>query len=164
MTDEQQPSGARATLQTPADREIVTERLFAASRERVFAAFTQPELVARWWGLRDDETIVDALDLRVGGAWRFVERKGDGTEQAFRGIYREVTPPERLVYTFEWEGMPGHVLIDTATFEERGAATNVRIHSLFHTSGERDGLLSAGMERGLNESYDSLDLLLRDSG
>ena len=164
MTDQPQTStDGIASLTTPSDREILTERVFHAPRERVYAAFTNPDLISRWWGLESTTTIVDQLELKPGGAWRFVQRNKDGSETAFRGIYREVTPPERLIYTFEWEGMPGHVLVDTTTFEALGEDTKVTIHSLFHTTGERDEMLAGGMERGLNESYGMLDRLLEVS-
>jgi uncharacterized protein YndB with AHSA1/START domain len=103
MTNDQQHAAVHmvATLRTPSDREIVTERVFDAPRERVWAAFTNPELIPRWWGLKSTTTIVAELQLRPGGAWRFVERNADGSETAFRGIYREIEPPERIFYTFE---------------------------------------------------------------
>jgi uncharacterized protein YndB with AHSA1/START domain len=84
----------------------------------------------------------------------------DGSETGFRGTYREVEPPERIVYTFEWEGMPGHVVVDSVVFEDLGDRTKVTNTSLFHTTEERDGMLESGMERGLNESYGQLDELL----
>jgi uncharacterized protein YndB with AHSA1/START domain len=153
-----------AQVTTPSDREIHTERVFDAPRERVFAGFTDPTLIPRWWGLRSTTTRVDQLDLRVGGAWRFVETNPDGSETGFRGTYREITPPERLEYTFEWEGMPGHVLVETVTFDDLGGRTKVTTTSLFHTSEERDGMLASGMEKGLNESYEQLDELLAKFG
>jgi uncharacterized protein YndB with AHSA1/START domain len=159
-SDTQAATTKAATLSTPTEREIVTERVFDAPRERVWRAFTDPELIPKWWGLHSMTTVVAELELRPGGRWRFVQRGGDGEEAAFRGVYREVTAPERLVYTFEWEGMPGHVLVDTATFEDLGDQTKLLVESLFHTSAERDGMLSGGMERGLNESYAMLDELL----
>ncbi len=163
MTDNRQTIADQVTtLSTPSDREIVTERIFGATRERVFAAFTDPELIPKWWGLESTTTIVDRLDLRPGGAWRFIERNPDGSESGFRGTYREVTPPERIAYTFEWEGMPGHVIVNTATFEDLGESTKVTINSLFHTTEERNWMLDAGMERGLNESYRSLERLLKE--
>jgi uncharacterized protein YndB with AHSA1/START domain len=161
MSDGQQATAKHeTTVGTPSDREIFIERIFDAPRERVWAAFTDPELIARWWGRRSTTTIVAQQELRVGGAWRFVERNADGSEAGFRGIYREVVAPERLVFTFEWEGMPGYVIVDTATFEDLGERTRVRTNSLFHTTEERDGMLSAGMEIGLNEGYEALDELL----
>jgi len=145
---------------TPTDREIHTERVFDAPRNRVFAAFTDPDLIPEWWGPRDATTLVDEMDVRPGGSWRFVMRNSDGTETAFRGTYREVTPPERIVQTFEWEGMPGHVSVETTMFEDLGDRTRVTSTSLFHTPEERDGMLASGMESGMNETYARLDELL----
>jgi len=161
MTNDQQEATAGTTVvTTPSDREIVSERVFDAPRDRVFAAYTDPELIPQWWGPRGTTTIVDQMDVRPGGAWRFVSRSSDGSETAFRGTYREVTPPERIVQTFEWEGMPGHVVVETATFEDLGGRTKVTATSLFHTSEERDGMLASGMERGLTETHDRLAELL----
>jgi uncharacterized protein YndB with AHSA1/START domain len=161
MTDDQHETSAAATaVTTPSDREIVTERVFEARRERVFAAYTDPELIPEWWGPRGVTTTVDQMDLRPGGGWRFVCRDSEGREDGFRGTYREVTPLERVVQTFEWEGMPGDVLVETATFEDLGERTRVTTNSLFHTSEERDGMLSSGMESGLSESHQRLDELL----
>lgn len=90
-------------------------------------------------------TIVDRMEVRAGGAWRFVHRDADGSETEFRGTYREVTPPERIVQTWEWEGMPGHVSVETATFEDiDGGRTKVTTVALFHTTEERDGMLASG--------------------
>jgi uncharacterized protein YndB with AHSA1/START domain len=162
MSDSRAATTNETTLATPGEREIVTERVFDAPRERVWAACTDPELIARWWGLRSTRTVVDRQELEPGGAWRFVEINADGSQAGFRGVYREVVAPERLVYTFEYEGTPGRVLVDTVTFDDLGERTRVTIHSLFHTSEERDGMLSAGMEVGLNEGYEALDELLAE--
>jgi uncharacterized protein YndB with AHSA1/START domain len=159
MTSDQQQA-TTAVLTTPTDREIHVERVFDAPRDRVFAAFTDPKLIPEWWGPRDTTTVVDQMDVRPGGSWRFVVRNSDGSETGFRGTYREITPPERVVQTFEWEGMPGYVSVETATFEDLGDRTKVTTTSLFHTTEERDGMLDAGMERGMNESYARLDELL----
>jgi uncharacterized protein YndB with AHSA1/START domain len=159
MTSDHQ-QGRPATVTTPADREIQIVREFAAPRDRVFAAYTDPALIPEWWGPRGTTTIVDVMDVRPGGQWRFVARDADGSETAFRGVYREVTEPERIVQTFEWEGMPGHVSVETAEFEDHGERTRVVTRSLFHTTEERDGMLGSGMERGMNETYARLDELL----
>jgi uncharacterized protein YndB with AHSA1/START domain len=159
MTRDQQQANA-ATVTTPTDREILTERVFDAPRDRVFAAFTDPKLIPEWCGPRDTTTVVDQMDVRTGGSWRFVMRSSDGSETAFRGTYREITPPERIVQTFEWEGMPGHVLVETVTFEDLGDRTKVTTTSLFHTTEERDGFLGSGMESGMNETYARLDEVL----
>src|SRR5574339_257992 len=97
-----------ALLTILSDREVVLTRLFDAPRELVFRAHTDPELIPQWWGLRSNTTIVEELELRPGGAWRFVQRDAKGNEFAFHGEYREVMAPERLVNTFEFEGVPGH--------------------------------------------------------
>jgi uncharacterized protein YndB with AHSA1/START domain len=161
ITDEREDAMTGSTkLTTPSQREIVSERVFDAPRERVFAAYTDPALIPRWWGPRRMTTAVAEMDVRPGGAWRFVMREGDGRETAFRGVYREVSPPERLVQTFEWEGMPGHVIVETVAFDDLGERTRVTTTSLFHTTQERDGMLSSGMEGGLTESHDRLAELL----
>jgi uncharacterized protein YndB with AHSA1/START domain len=158
MTHSQQAPAA--TITTPTEREIHVERVFDAPRDRVFAVYTDPELIPEWWGPRDTTAVVDQMDVRPGGSWRFVVQLADGSRTAFRGTYREVTPPERIVQTFEWEGMPGHVSVETATFEDLGDRTKVTTTSIFHTTEERDGMLRSGMEGGMNETYARLDELL----
>jgi uncharacterized protein YndB with AHSA1/START domain len=158
MTSDQQ--AARAVLTTPTDREIRIERVLDAPRERVFAVWTDPQLIPEWWGPRGTTTVVDRMDVRPGGSWRFVIRHADGRENGFRGTYREVEPPERIVLTFEWEGLPGHVSVETAVFEELGERTKVIATSLFHTPEERDGMLASDMEGGMNDTYARLDELL----
>jgi uncharacterized protein YndB with AHSA1/START domain len=164
MINDQLDTAAGSTVvSAPAEREIVSERVFDAPRDRVFAAYTDPELIPRWWGPRRMTTIVDRMEVRPGGVWRFVMREPDGEETGFRGVYRDLTPPERIVQTFEWEGMPGHVIVETATFEDLGGSTKVTTISLFHTDEERDGMLASGMERGLTETHDRLAELLAGS-
>jgi uncharacterized protein YndB with AHSA1/START domain len=158
ITQTQEPS--RSTmLTTPTDREIRIERIFNAPRARVWQAFTDPNLVAQWWG-RGNKLVIERMEVKRGGHWRYVEHAPDGVH-GFEGRYREVTPQERLVHTFEWDGMPGHVVVETVTLEDLGdGRTKVVNLSLFHTPEERDGMLSSGMEQGLNESYAALDRLL----
>ena len=148
-----------ARVSTPTEREIRIERVFDAPRERVWRAFTDPALVAQWWG-RGHKLVIERMEVERGGHWRFVEHAPDGVH-GFEGRYREVTAPQRLVQTFEWDGMPGHVVIETAVFEDLGdGRTRVVNTSLFHTTEERDGMLHSGMAQGLNESYAALDRLL----
>ena len=144
----------------PSEREVKLVRIFGAPRERVFSAYTDPELIPKWWGPYGTTTVVDLLELRVGGRWRFVVRDPLGGENGFRGVLREIAVPERLVWTFEWEGNPGHVSIDSTSFEDLGNHTRIDAVSLFHTRDERDAMLDAGMETGLNETYARLDELL----
>jgi uncharacterized protein YndB with AHSA1/START domain len=148
-----------ATITTPTDREIRIERIFDAPIDRVWQAFTDPALVAQWWG-RGNELVIERMEVRRGGHWRFVEHSPDGID-GFEGRYREVSPHHRLVQTFEWDGMPGYVAVDTAIFEDLGdGRTKVVTTSLFHTTDERDQMLESGMETGLNASYAALDKLL----
>lgn len=157
----QQESARKADTTLVGDREIHVEREFDAPRDRVFAAYTDPELIPQWWGPRGTTTIVDELDAATGGKWQFRMPNPDGGEIVFRGVFREVTPPERIVQTFEWDGMPGYVSVDTAVFEDLGdGRTRVVSDSIFHTPEERDGMLESGMEKGMNETYERLDELL----
>jgi uncharacterized protein YndB with AHSA1/START domain len=153
-------SRSATTLTLPSNQEIVMARVFNAPRELVFKAHTDPNLIPKWWGRRNYTTTVDKLDLRVGGAWRFVQRDADGNEYAFNGVYREIVSPERLSYTFEFEGMPGHVLVETLTFEEQDGKTRLTVTGLYQSAEDRDGMLQSGMEEGANESYDQLAELL----
>jgi uncharacterized protein YndB with AHSA1/START domain len=128
-------------------------------RDRVWRAFTDPAVIAQWWG-RGNKLVIERMEVERGGHWRFVEHGPDGVH-GFEGRYREVTPQERLVQTFEWDGMPGYVAVETATFEDLGEGrTKVVTTSLFHTTEERDGMLRSGIEEGLNQSYAALDRLL----
>ena len=150
----------RIVTTLPSDREIMMTRTFTAPRELVFRALVDPELVPQWWGQRGSTTVVEALDARPGGKWRFVQQAPDGNEYGFRGEFREVTPPERIVWTFEFEGMPGHVVVETMTLTESEGKTTITTHSVFDTTEERDGMIQSGMEGGANESYDRLAELL----
>jgi uncharacterized protein YndB with AHSA1/START domain len=152
----------KAKLTTPSDRTIHIERIFDAPRHRVWAAFTVPSLVAQWWG-RGNKLVIERMEVERGGHWRFVEHSPDGSH-GFEGRYREVTPESRLSYTFEWDGMPGHVIVETVVFEELpDRRTRVVNTSLFHTAEDRDGMMSSGMEQGLNQSYEALDRLLESN-
>jgi uncharacterized protein YndB with AHSA1/START domain len=150
---------AKATVTKPTDRSIRTERVVNASRERVWEAMTRPELLAQWWG-RGNRLDIERLELKRGGHWRFVEHSDHGVH-GFEGRFREVTPPSRMVQSFEWDGMPAHVIIETITLEDLGdGRTRIVTDSLFHTAEERDGFVSSGMEGGMNESYAALDRVL----
>src|SRR5688572_13095948 len=152
-------SAPKAKVTTPTDREIHIERVFDAPRDAVWRALTEPELVAQWWG-RGNKLVIERMEVVRGGHWRFVEHSDEGVH-GFEGRYREVTPKDRIVQTFEWDGMPGHVAIETLTLEDvAGGRTKIVNTSLFHTTEERDGMLHSGMEGGLNESYAALDRVL----
>jgi uncharacterized protein YndB with AHSA1/START domain len=163
VTTQKQQGSTRAKVTTPTDREIRIERVFNAPRDRVWQAMTDPALVAQWWG-RGNKLVIERLEVKRGGHWRFVEHGPHGVN-GFEGRYREVTPPDRIVQTFEWDGMPGHVAVETMTLEDLGnGRTRIVNISLFHTTAERDGMLQSGMEEGLNESYVALDKVLATLG
>ncbi len=152
-------SAGPAKVTTPTDRTIHVERVFNAPRERVWQAFTDSKLLAQWWG-RGNKLVIERYELERGGHWRFVEHSDHGVH-GFEGRYREVTPPERISMTFEWDGMPGYPAVSTAVFEDLGdGRTKVVSTMQFYTPEERDGMLHSGMEGGMNQSYAALDALL----
>lgn len=141
---------------TPSDREIVMTRDFDAPRELVFEAHTSCEHLSNWWGPRRYEIAGCELDFRPGGAWRILHR-AEGEEHAFYGEYRDIVRPERIVWTFEWGGMPGHVSVETLTLEEQDGKTRLTARSVFDTVEDRDGMLATGAAEGAAETWDRLD-------
>jgi len=153
------PTTRAASLSRTGERQFRIERIFEAPRERVWRAMTDPQLVAQWWG-RGNRLDVQELDVKVGGFWRFVEH-ADGNQYGFRGRFREVTPPSRVVQTFEFDGMPGYVCVNDTTLVDLGdGRTKLVVVSLFHTPEELEGMMRSGMETGMNQSYAALDKLL----
>jgi uncharacterized protein YndB with AHSA1/START domain len=150
-------------LTTPSDREITITRLFDAPRKLVFDAMTIPEHVRRWWGILDDRYSVTVceIDLRVGGAWRFVGRGPEGQVPAFYGVYREIAPPERLVYTEIFEPFPDAESVVTQILTEEGGKTRLTITSEYPSLEVRDMVLQTGMEKGAALSYDRLEDVAR---
>jgi uncharacterized protein YndB with AHSA1/START domain len=141
----------------PGKQEVLITRTFDAPRELVFKTFTNPKLIPQWWG---PGTIVDQMDVRPGGSWRFVQHDENGNEYGFHGVYHDITSPERVVNTFEFEGMPGHVLMETVTFSEENGKTTLRNLSVFQSVDDRDGMLMSGMEEGANASLNRFEALL----
>lgn len=157
--------GARSgelTVATPSDLEIVMTREFDAPRDLVFEAHTSCEHMTRWWGPRKYEFASCEIDFRPGGKWRIVHRGPDGYEHTFRGEYREIVPPERIVWTFEYEGFPGSVSVETLTLEEHDGKTLLTATSVYDTVQERDGMLQSGMEEGAGETMERLDEYLEE--
>ena len=149
-------TAGNVTVTLPSDREIVMTRVFDAPRELVFEAHSKCEHLTQWWGPRGHTLPVCELDFRPGGAWRFVSRGTDGGEDAFRGEFREIVAPERIVWTFEYEGMPGHISVDTLTLVEQDGKTTLTATSIFDSVEDRDGMLQSGMEAGATETWDRL--------
>ena len=148
----------------PGKQEIIIEREFDASRELVFKACTDPQLIPQWWGPRYLSTEVDKMDVRPGGEWRFINRDAEGKEYAFHGVYHEVLAPERIIDTFEFEGLPetGHVTLETMKLEELpGGRTKLIVQSVFQSVADRDGTLQSGMEEGVKDTYNRLEELLK---
>jgi uncharacterized protein YndB with AHSA1/START domain len=140
----------------PGKQEASITRIFDAPRDRVFKAYTDPKLMTQWWAPRMFTIIVEKMDVRPGGIWRVLNRDAEGNEYAFHGVYHEVKSPDRLVYTFEFEGMPGHVLLGIVTFEGQNGKTKLTEKSVFETVEDRDGMLKSGMEDGAYETMDRL--------
>src|SRR3954454_12045532 len=139
----------------PTDREIVLTRVFDAPRRLVYDAFTRPELLKRWFGPRGWSLVVCEVDLRVGGAWRFVLRGPDGRDMGMRGVYRELAAPERSVHMESFDDYPGESQV-TAMFVESGGKTTLTVTVEYPSQEIRDMVASMGMEHGAAESYDKL--------
>lgn len=151
---------------TPTDREIVMTRTFDAPRQRVWEAWTRPELLKKWLHGWDDWTLaVCEMDLRPGGAIRWVWRGPDGTEMGLRGVYREIVPPERIVHTeiFDEDWTGGETLV-TLVLTERAGRTTTAMTVLYSSREARDGALKTGMEEGLEVGYARLERLLASIG
>ena len=148
----------------PGKQEILIIREFDAPRELVFKAFTDPQLYVQWIGPRGMKTDLGRFEQRDGGSWRYVQTDEEGNKFAFHGVNHEVKAPERIIGTFEFEGLPetGHVILQTAKLEELpGDRTKLISQSVFQSVEDRDGMLASGMEMGVNESYDRLDEVLK---
>jgi uncharacterized protein YndB with AHSA1/START domain len=147
----------------PGKQELYITREFDAPRELVFRAHTDPDLYARWLGPRGLTTRFVTFEPVSGGRWRFIQRDKDGNEFGFHGVNHEVLAPERIIGTFEFEGLPeaGHVILETTRFEALpGDRTRVTSQSVFQSVEDRDGMVASGMESGVVDSYERLDEIL----
>jgi uncharacterized protein YndB with AHSA1/START domain len=140
--------------------EIENSHDFKAPARRVFLAFSDAKQLPQWWGPQGYTTTIDKMDFREGGEWRFVQHGKEGREFAFHGVYKEIVYGRKIVQTFEYEGTPGRVNEDTATFEERGGWTKVTIKTKFQSVSDRDAMLKSGMEKGMNEGWEKLEKLV----
>lgn len=144
----------------PGRQDIVMTRVFDAPRDLVFKVVTDPNLIPKWYGPRQFETIVDHAEIRPGGRWRFLNRDAEGNEYAFKGVYHDLVAPDRIVQTFEFEGMPGHVSLETLTLEEVDGKTKYVSVAVFQSVEDRDGMAQSGMQEGATETLDRLAELL----
>lgn len=134
-----------------------------APRELVFKAYTDPKLYEQWIGPRGLETQLETFESKNGGSWRYIQEDGDGNKFAFHGVNHEVKAPERIIGTFEFEGLPekGHVILQTVKFYDlHGGGTKIESQSVFQSVEDRDGMIATGMEEGVKESYERLEELL----
>ena len=129
----------------------------------MFKTYLDPNHVPEWWGPKRLTTTVDKMEVRPGSVWRIVQRDADGNEYAFHGVYHEILPPERITHTFEFEAEPGHILLETVTFEELDGKTKLTDKSVFQSLEDRDGWLQPGMDEVVNEFMDRLAELLAKS-
>jgi len=135
---------------------IEISREFDAPRDLLFRAHTDPDLLVQWLGPRRLTMTIDRLEPRDGGTWRYTHRDADGTEYGFHGVYHGTPSPDGIVQTFEFEGAPGHVSLDSLVLEERDGRTLLRGHSVFQSVEDRDAMIQSGMETGVNDSMDRL--------
>ncbi|WP_158891336.1 SRPBCC family protein [Amycolatopsis anabasis] len=143
---------------------IEMRREFDATPAQVFRAYTEPELVVQWLGPRDLKMDLLEFDARPGGSYRYVHRDDQGNEYGFRGVFHTVLDGERIIQTFEFEGAPGQVTLEYATFEERNGRTLLRTHAVFPSVEARDSAAASGMESGMRDSMDRLAELLPAPG
>jgi uncharacterized protein YndB with AHSA1/START domain len=147
-------------LVEPGKQAATIIRVQDAPRELVFRAQTDPELFPQFWGPERYTTTVDRMDARKGGTWRVIQRDAEGKEYGFNGVYHEVKSPERIIDTWEFEGMPGHVLLETITFEEIEGKTKLTNVSVFQSVEDRDGMYRSGMVEGSEATMDRMTKLL----
>jgi uncharacterized protein YndB with AHSA1/START domain len=144
----------------PGVPQIVTTREFDAPRALLYRAFTEPDLLAQWLGPRRFTMTIERFDLRDGGTWRYVHADDAGNAYGFHGVFHGDPSPDGIVQTFEFEGAPGNVSMDTLTLEEHDGKTTVRSNSVFQSVEARDAMVQSGMAEGMNDGYDRLDDVL----
>ena len=155
--------GKTEIIAEPGTLQIIILREFDAPRGQVFRAFTEPDLLVQWLGPSRLRMTIDRYELRDGGVWRFTHSGEDGTQHHFHGVFHGAPSVEGIVRTSEYEGYPGPVSLETATFEEQDGKTLVRQNAVFQSVENRDGMIESGMEEGVNDSMDRLDALLAAS-
>jgi uncharacterized protein YndB with AHSA1/START domain len=166
MSDRKTGKGATTMAKTefvmkPGVQEITVSREFDAPRDLVFKAMMDPNAIPKWWGPRAYWTKVDKMDARSGGSWRFIHGDNKGNEYGFHGVYHLVEP-NRVIQTFEFEGVPGRPSLETMTLEDIGGRTRMVTHSVFLSLEDRDGVVQSGMQTGAEETYDRLAELVAE--
>lgn len=144
----------------PGGREIIITTVYNAPRDMLWRAYTEPDLIKQWWGPRYLTTNIEKMEVRPGGIWRYVQKDPEGNEYGFHGVYHTLQRPELIIQTFEWEGMPDHVSLQIARFEENDGKTTVNAVAIFETVEDRDGMIDSGMQKGVDEGAERLSELL----
>lgn len=139
---------------------IDTAREFDAPLAAVWRAYTEPDLIAQWMGPHGTTVENLQFEARTGGSWSFTHVGEDGSPYGFRGVLHSVDEHKSMTQTFEFSGVPGHVSLERADFEDLGERTRIRIRSVFQSVEDRDGMVASGMEGGMREGYERLDQLL----
>jgi uncharacterized protein YndB with AHSA1/START domain len=148
---------------TPGGHEVIIEREFNASREQVWEAWTNPDLLKQWLGPKGYEMVVETYEAKDGGSYKYIHKDPAGNEFVFRGVFHGFYKPYKAVQTFEFQGLPepGHVSLDTLLLEDlENGRTKVKTISVFQTPEDRDSMIQSGMEKGVREGYERLDELL----
>ncbi|GAA1608894.1 SRPBCC family protein [Kribbella sancticallisti] len=151
------PTTIKAEAGTPF---VEVTRDFDATPAQLFRVQTDPDLVAQWLGPRNLEMRVEEYDVRPGGRYRYIHRDPDGAEYAFRGVFHSVEPETRVIQTFEWEGAPGEVCLERATYEKTDTGVRLHTQSVFPSVEARDAAVQSGMEYGIRDAMDRLAELL----
>jgi len=159
MAETTNSQSAQVTL--PTDEQILITREFDAPKELVYEAWTTPEHVRRWWTAKRGEVTICEIDLREGGEWRYVMVTPDGMEVGFHGEYREIVPNERIVSTEVYEGFPDAEAVNTLTLTERDGRTTLEVLVQHKTKEHRDGHINSGMEDGMQDAFDLLEVVAR---
>ena len=149
----------------PGTQELFISREFEAPKELVFKAYTDEKIYAQWLGPNGLETWFDVFEPVSGGKYKFTQKDKDGNQYSFHGVTHEVVPNERIIGTFEFDGLPeaGHVTLETTRFEDLpGNRTRVTSQSIFQSVSDRDAMVESGMEHGVVEGYERLDEILEN--
>ncbi len=139
---------------------IEMTRAFNAPRDLLYRAHTDPELLVQWLGPRQYRMTVEQMDVRDGGRWQYTHHDVNGNAYGFHGVFHGTPSPDGITQTFEFDGAPGHVSLDTLTLEEQGGRTVVRVRSVHQSVEARDAMIQSGMAEGVNDGYDRLDELV----
>jgi uncharacterized protein YndB with AHSA1/START domain len=159
LKEEKERYDKNVIVAEPGTQVATLTRVLNAPPERIFKAYTDPKLIPLWWGPARLTTKIEKMDATTGGSWRFIQRDPDGNEYAFRGVYHEVSP-KRIVQTFEFEGMPGHVMLQVMTLEDYDGKTKMTDKSIIESTDDMEGMLASGMMDGWRETVDRLAILV----